>query len=147
MDAASHSLTILLVDDSEDDILLAQRVFAKLELPHKLEVAMSAAEALDYLDCKGKYAGRRKTNPDLLLLDINMPGMDGLELLKKLKADKELRKIPAIMLTSSASQADIKRSFESGAASFITKPSNFEGYRNLMSQFTQYWRTVSCLPQ
>lgn len=147
MDAASHSLTILLVDDSEDDILLAQQVFSKLDLPHKLEVAMSAAEALEYLGCKGKHAARKKTNPDLLLLDINMPGMDGLELLKKLKADRELRKIPVIMLTSSASQADIKKCFESGAASFLTKPSDFEGYRALMTQFTHYWRTVSCLPQ
>jgi two-component system response regulator len=147
MSPAFQSLSILLVDDNEDDILMAQRVFAKLNLPHKLAVASSAAEALDYLNCAGKHSGRKAEPPDLLLLDINMPGMDGLELLKKLKADKALRKIPVIMLTSSASREDIRRSFESGAASFLTKPSSFEDYHALMSQFSKYWMSVSALPQ
>lgn len=147
MGAAFQPLNILLVDDSEDDVVMARKVFAKLDMPHTLAVAGSAAEALDYLNCSGRHAGRKRTAPDLLLLDINMPGMDGLELLKKLKADKDLKKIPVIMLTSSASQEDIRRSFESGAASFITKPSSFEGYRDLMSQFSKYWMSVSSLPQ
>jgi two-component system response regulator len=147
MSPAFQSLNILLVDDSEDDILMAQKVFDKLSLPHTLAVAGSAAEALDYLNCAGKHAARKKIAPDLILLDINMPGMDGLELLKKLKADKSLKKIPVIMLTSSASRDDIRKSFESGAASFLTKPSNFEGYRDLMAQFSKYWMSVSALPQ
>ena len=147
MNAAFQPLSILLVDDSEDDILLAQRVFAKLNLPHTLAVAFSAAEALDYLNCTGKHSGRKPTCPDLLLLDINMPGMDGLELLKKLKADKNLKKIPVIMLTSSASHDDIRRSFESGAASYLTKPSSFQGYSDLLAQFSAYWISVSALPQ
>lgn len=147
MQAASQGLTILLVDDSEDDVLLAQKVFARLLFPHKLDVAMSGAEALEYLNCTGKYAKRKNEPPGLLLLDINMPGMDGLELLKKIKADKALRRIPVIMLTSSASPNDIRRSFETGAASYITKPSSFEGYRDLMSQFGSYWMSVSSLPQ
>ncbi len=147
MSAAFQPLSILLVDDSEDDIIMAQKVFAKLNFPHTLAVACSAAEALDCLNCAGKHAGKKAPAPDLILLDINMPGMDGLELLKKLKADKSLKKIPVIMLTSSASRDDIRKSFENGAASFLTKPSNFEGYRELMAQFSKYWMSVSALPQ
>lgn len=147
MTPASQPLSILLVDDSEDDVLMAQKVFAKLNLPHKLAIAMNAAQALEYLNCSGKYSARKPVAPDLLLLDINMPGMDGLQLLKTIKADKKLRSIPVIMLTTSASREDIRKSFESGAASFITKPNSFEDYRDLMAQFSKYWISVSALPK
>ena len=147
MPAAFQSLHILLVDDSEDDIHMAQEVFSKLNLPHKLDTAMNAAQALDYLSCSGKYSGRKKVPPDLLLLDINMPGMDGLELLKRLKTDKNHKKIPVIMLTTSASRDGIRKSFEHGAASFITKPNSFDDYRDLIAQFSKYWISVSALPK
>lgn len=147
MTADPQSLSILLVDDSEDDVLLARKVFATLNLPHVLHVAMNAAQALDYLNCSGKHSDRKKTPPDLLLLDINMPGMDGLELLKTLKAHKDHKKIPVIILTTSASRDDIRKSFENGAASFITKPNSFDAYRDLMTQFSKYWVSVSALPK
>jgi two-component system response regulator len=147
MAAAFQPLSILLVDDSEDDILMAQKVFTKLNLPHKLTIAMNAAQALDYLNCTGRHSGRKPAEPDLLLLDINMPGMDGLQLLKKIKADKRLRKIPVIMLTTSASREDIRKSFENGAASFLTKPNSFEEYSDLMAQFSKYWTSVSARPK
>lgn len=147
MTAAFQPLRILLVDDSEDDVLMAQKVFARLDLPHKLDIATGSAEALDYLNCAGKYCDRKATAPDLLLLDINMPGMGGLELLKTIKNDKNLRKIPVIMLTTSASREDVRKSFENGAASFITKPNSFQEYHDLMAQFSKYWMSVSALPQ
>ncbi len=142
-----NGLNILLVDDSEDDIMIARKAFAQLSFPHKLETAMSAQSALDYLHCRGKYADRKPVLPDLLLLDINMPIINGFALLKILKADQLLRKIPVIILTSSSAREDVSRSYECGAASYLTKPGSFEGLKNLIGDFTRYWLTVSALPQ
>ncbi len=147
MDNYHNGLNILLVDDSDDDIMMAQKVFAQLSFPHKLETAQSAQAALDYLQCRGKYADRKPVLPDLLLLDINMPMINGFALLKILKADPLLKKIPVIMLTSSSAREDVSRSYECGAASYLTKPESFEGLKNLIGDFTKYWLTVSALPQ
>lgn len=142
-----NCLKILLVDDNEDDVMMAQKAFAQLNFPCKLETAQGAQAALDYLQCRGGYADRKPVLPDLLLLDINMPQMDGFALLKILKADKLLKKIPIIMLTSSSAREDVARSYEYGAASFLTKPESFEGFKNLLGGFGSYWLTVSALPQ
>lgn len=147
MSTSGPQLSILLVDDNEDDALMAKHAFAKLAIPHQLQVVTDGRAALDYLNCAGKFAGRKNTLPDLLLLDINMPGMDGFSLLKALKADKTLRKIPVVMLTTSSSHDDVARSYECGAASFLTKPDSFDGYHALMGQFSSYWMSVSLLPE
>jgi len=147
MSTSGPQLSILLVDDSEDDALMAKHAFAKLAIAHQLQVVTDGREALDYLNCAGKFSGRKRTMPDLLLLDINMPGMDGFALLKALKADKALRKIPVVMLTTSSSREDVARSYECGAASFLTKPDTFDGYHALMGQFSSYWMSVSMLPE
>ncbi|MDA8132368.1 MAG: response regulator [Elusimicrobia bacterium] len=146
MDVPPRTLNILLVDDSEDDVLLAKAVFSRLAFPHNLATLSNAAAALDYLRCAGSYSGRKPVPPDLLLLDINMPGMDGFSLLREIKADQRLRKIPVIMLTTSSSATDIRRSYEHGAASFLTKPANFEGFREMMRRVGKYWTSVSALP-
>ncbi|MDT8285510.1 MAG: response regulator [Elusimicrobiales bacterium] len=147
MNAAHGGLDILLVDDNEDDLLMARKVFSRLPFAHRLTTASCAAEALDYLRRSGGHAGRKGGQPHLILLDINMPGMDGFGLLRLLKADPELRKVPVIMLTTSASRDDVRKSYECGAASFITKPETFEGFSGLMKQFAGYWLSVSALPQ
>ena len=147
MKAPYAGLKILLVDDSEDDILMAKKTFAALGFNHVLDTAMDAREALDYLKCAGKHAGRKPVPPDLLLLDISLPMMDGFALLRTLKADPQLKKIPVIMLTTSSAKDDITRSYECGAASYITKPSNFEDFKTVMGQFGRYWLSVSALPQ
>ena len=141
-----NCLNILLVDDSEDDVLMAEKAFSQISFPHKLETVMSSQDALDYLLCRRKYAARKAILPDMLLLDINMPLMDGFALLKILKADQLLKKIPVIMLTSSSVREDITRSYECGAASFITKPGSFEGFKSLIKDFGKYWLTISALP-
>ena len=141
-----NCLNILLVDDNEDDVLMAKKAFSQLSFPHKLETVMSAQSALDYLQCRGKYADRKAILPDMLLLDINMPMMDGFALLKILKADQNLKKIPIIMLTTSSAKEDILRSYEYGAASFLVKPENYQGYKDLMVDFGKYWHMVSALP-
>lgn len=146
MNNYNNCLNILLVDDSEDDVMIVRKAFAQLSLPHKLEAVMSAQEALDYLQCRGKYADRKSVLPDILLSDINMPGMNGFALLKILKADQLLKKIPVIMLTTSCAREDVSRSYECGAASYLTKPESLEGFKNQMSDFSKYWLTVSALP-
>lgn len=147
MNGALRKLNILLVDDSEDDALMARTVLQHLGLPHTLQTLGDAQQALDYLRCAGKHAGRKPVLPDILLLDINMPLMDGLTLLRKLKADPLLKKIPVVMLTTSSARDDIARSFEGGAASYITKPDSFDGYKNMLNNFGKYWLSVSALPE
>jgi len=142
-----NCLRILLVDDNEDDVMMARQAFDQLNFPCKLETALSARSALDYLQCRGSYTDRKPVLPDLLLLDINMPQMDGVALLKLLKADPLLKKIPVVMLTSSAAREDITRCYECGAASYLTKPESFEGFKNLLGGFGSYWLTVAALPQ
>jgi two-component system response regulator len=140
-------LKILLVEDSEDDVLLAKKVFSELGFSHSLHSVGDANEALDYLKCRGKYAGRKPVLPDLVLMDINLPMMDGFSLLKSLKADHELRRIPVIMLSTSSASTDISRSYACGAASYITKPPTFEEFKNVMAHFSRYWMSISALPQ
>lgn len=146
MGTDGSSLRILLVDDSEDDVLVAKKAFAGQDGPHVLETVSTAEEALDYLKRRGRYADRKTGLPDILLLDINMPGMDGVDLLRNLKADPELRKIPVVMLTTSAAREDIARCYECGAASYITKPSSMSEFRKVAADFGRYWSSVSSLP-
>ncbi len=147
MTSSYSGLKILLVDDSEDDTLMAKKVFAAMGFKHSLTTVADASEALDYLHCRGKYSGRKPELPDLMLLDISLPMMDGFALLRKLKADPVLKKIPVTMLTTSSSRDDITRSYEYGAASFITKPASFECFKDVICQFGRYWLSVSALPQ
>ncbi|MCX5793674.1 MAG: response regulator [Elusimicrobia bacterium] len=147
MNRSYGHLDILLVDDNEDDIVMVKKVFSGMGTRHHLETILNARAALDYLQCRGDYAGRKAVLPDLLLLDINMPSMDGFSLLRILKASPALRKIPVIMLTTSCAQGDIVRSYENGAASFITKPDSFEGFKSLLGRFGDYWLSVPALPQ
>lgn len=147
MSGQTPSLNILLVDDSEDDTQLARAVFAQLGLPHDLHTLNSAEETLEYLRRQGRHAGGRHAPPDLILLDINMPGMNGLQLLRALKEDPALKRIPVIMLTSSTAPVDINSSFANGAASYLNKPDTIDGYKALLGGFGSYWFSVSMLPQ
>lgn len=140
-------LKLLLVDDNEDDVLMVRSVLSALDARHALDAASSAPEALDYLRGTGKYSGKRPPPPDLLLLDINMPGMDGLTMLKELKADPALRKVPVIMLSTSDSPQDIRKCYDSGAASYLTKPGTAEDFKEILGSLLSYWRTVSVLPE
>jgi len=127
--------------------MMASTVLEHLKLPHKLKCFCDGREALAYLRCAGKYADRKPVLPDLLLVDINMPLMDGLTLLRAIKEDKALKKLPVIMLTSSSAREDISLSFECGAASYLTKPGSYEGYKKLLHSFGNYWLSVSALPE
>lgn len=146
MTIESAKLSILLVEDNEDDVLIAQRAFKEFKFINEVTVARDGQETLDLLTAAGRYAGGKPLKPALILLDITLPLMDGISTLKKIKADPELRAIPVIMLTTSSRREDIESSYGNGAASYITKPASLEEFLELARRFELYWVTVSKLP-
>ena len=145
MNNDSEKLTILLVEDNDDDVLIAQRSFKECKFIAAVNVARDGQEALDMLTASGSRGGAKPLRPSIILLDITLPLMDGIALLKRLKADPALRAIPVVMLTTSSRHEDIVRSYESGAASYLTKPSSLEEFLELARKFEQYWVSVSKL--
>jgi CheY-like chemotaxis protein len=137
-------IEILLVDDNEDDVVLLEESFRDSKFLNLMQVVNDGEEALAYLRREGQY-GAAKT-PGLVLLDINMPRMNGFEVLRAMKADPLLRTIPVVMLTTSTRDEDIARSYDSGACSFVSKPVNFEKLKEVIKQFTLYWSLVSVVP-
>lgn len=136
-------MEILLVEDNEDDILLIKMAIQDNPL-FKLTVVRDGEEAMSYLRQEGRYSDAPL--PDLLLLDINMPRKDGFEVLDEIKSDPWLEYLPVVMLTTSDSETDIRKSYLGGACSFITKPRNFEKFRDLIVGFARYWTYVSSVP-
>ena len=137
-------MEILLVEDNEDDILLEQEALADAKLVNLMLVVRDGEEALAYLRGQGKYQNARL--PGLILLDINMPKKNGFEVLSEIKVDPDLKHIPVVMLTTSDSEADIVKSYARGACSFITKPMDFDKFRDVIRQFALYWALVSRVP-
>jgi CheY-like chemotaxis protein len=137
-------MEILLVEDNEDDILLEQEALADAKLVNLMSVVRDGEEALTYLRRQGQYQNARI--PGLILLDINMPKKNGFEVLNEIKTDPALKHIPVVMLTTSDSEADIVKSYARGACSFITKPMDFDKFRDVIRQFALYWALVSRVP-
>ena len=137
-------MEILLVEDNEDDILLEQEALADAKLVNLLSVVRDGEEALAYLRRQGEYQHARL--PGLILLDINMPKKNGFEVLHEIKADPALVHIPVVMLTTSDREADIVKSYARGACSFITKPMDFDKFRDVIRQFALYWALISRVP-
>lgn len=137
-------MEILLVEDNEDDIFLEQEALADAKLVNLMSVVRDGEEALAYLRRQGEYQNARV--PGLILLDINMPKKNGFEVLNEIKADPALMHIPVVMLTTSDSEADIIKSYARGACSFITKPMDFDKFRDVIRQFAIYWALVSRIP-
>jgi CheY-like chemotaxis protein len=142
------NINILLVEDNEDDIVIIQRVFKRLKLTNPLFIVRDGKEAMDFLLNKGAYSNINDApKPGLILLDINMPRMNGFEVLENMKKQEALKAIPVIMLTVSEREEDIVESFKNGAVSYITKPMNFEQFVKVIEQFDIYWSLVSKIPK
>lgn len=140
----TQPVEILLVEDNEDDILLEQEAIADAKLLNLMHVVRDGEEALTYLRRQGEYQNAQV--PGLILLDINMPRKNGFEVLNELKADPALMHIPVVMLTTSDSEADIVKSYAKGACSYITKPMDFDKFREVAKQFALYWALVARIP-
>ena len=139
-------ITIVLADDDPDDRLLASEAMEESRLPNSLVTVEDGQQLLDYLQCQGAWADREPENPGLILLDLNMPRMDGRQALAEIKADPNLRRIPVVVLTTSRAEEDILRTYELGVNSFITKPVTFEGLVTVMQELGRYWLEVVELP-
>ncbi|OGR78544.1 MAG: hypothetical protein A2X32_04635 [Elusimicrobia bacterium GWC2_64_44] len=146
MTNSNEKLSVLLVEDNEDDVLIAQRAFKEFKFISAVHVARDGQEALDLLSASGARSGQKPLRPSMILLDITLPLMDGIALLKRLKSDSALRCIPVVMLTTSSRHEDIMRSYENGAASYITKPASLDEFLELARKFEMYWVSVSRLP-
>ena len=136
-------IEILLVEDNPDDVAITQRAFAKSKVASHLMVARDGQEVLDLLFAGARQAASR---PDLVLLDLNLPKVNGLDVLAKLRASEELSMMPVVMLTASARQEDVVRSYQLGANSYIQKPMIFEGFTHTLEVLGQYWFEVATLP-
>ena len=140
-------MNILLVEDNEDDILITERAFKEVKIENNLYVVRDGQEALDFIYHKGEYSDKKRYPvPDLILLDIKMPKIDGFQVLEELKKDLEYMRIPVIMLTSSKNQEDIVKSYQNHAASYIQKPINYEEFVEVIKVFTSYWHRINKFP-
>jgi len=134
---------ILLVEDSEHDIELTIAALDGYNLANKVDVAHDGAEALDYLYKRGAFAGRANGFPIVVLLDLKMPRVDGLEVLRQMKADPELKSIPVVMLTSSREEQDLVRSYELGVNAYVVKPVNFQQFLDSVKQLGCFWALIN----
>lgn len=140
-------VTILIAEDDLDDRVLAEEAFLESRIHNRLEFVNDGVEVLQYLRREGKFVNKlRYPEPGLVLLDLNMPRMDGREALAEIKADPELRHIPVVVLTTSKAEDDICRSYKVGANSFITKPGSFESLVDVVRSLNQYWLETVDLP-
>jgi two-component system, response regulator len=131
---------ILLVEDNPDDVELTLHAFQKHNLANRVHVVRDGAEALDFLFCTGTHEHRRiEDSPKLVLLDLKLPKVDGLEVLRRMKDDPRARMIPVVVLTSSREDRDITESYQLGVNSYIVKPVNFEQFTEAARQLGLYW--------
>ena len=141
-------ITILICDDDEDDRMLTQQALQDAHVSNAIRFVVDGEQLLDYLYQRGEYAGEtgKAPRPGLILLDLNMPKMNGREALKIIKEDKSLHDIPIVVLSTSRLDEDIVRSYQLGVNSFITKPVTFTGLVDAMNVLGRYWLEIVELP-
>jgi CheY-like chemotaxis protein len=138
---------ILLVEDNPDDEDLALRAFGKSSIRSEVVVARDGVEALDYVFGTGAYAGRdTRFQPQVILLDLKLPKLDGLEVLQRLRADDRGKRVPVVVLTSSSEERDMVASYDLGANSYIVKPVDFAQFAEVVRQLQQYWTVLNEVP-
>ena len=138
---------ILLVEDNRDDEELILLTLAENQIATDVKVVRDGAEALDYLFATGQYAGQESSLPYLILLDVKLPKMSGLEVLQWIKQDQRMSRIPVVMLTSSREDPDVNRSYELGANSYIVKPVDFDQFKAAIKLVGSYWQTRNVAPK
>jgi CheY-like chemotaxis protein len=147
-EAPSRPLTILLADDDDEDRDLTRDALGDSRLANQMKFVVDGQDLLDYLRRAGRWAGPDvdAPRPGIILLDLNMPRMDGREALAEIKADESLRRIPVVVLTTSKDETDVLSTYDLGVSSFITKPVTFGGLVDVMRTWTEYWFEIVELP-
>jgi len=138
---------ILLVEDNPNDEELTLRALKKANIANQVAIARDGQEALDFLFSTGKYAGREPpTMPAVVLLDLKLPKLDGIDVLQRIRADPRTKLIPVVILTSSSEDEDMVRSYQSGANSYVRKPIEFSAFANAVTQLGMYWVLINQIP-
>ena len=144
----TNEVEILLVEDNPDDVELTLRALKKNNLTNKVHVVKDGAEALEYIFASGAYANRDiDQHPKVILLDLKLPKVDGLEVLRQIKSDERTKIIPVVVLTSSKEERDLVESYKLGANSYITKPVDFESFVKSVSELGLYWLLLNKSPR
>lgn len=148
IEALSQSQSILLVEDSEDDYEATNRAFKKVNLRNPVIWCQSGRDAIDLLKHEGKYKKTESARqPGLILLDLNMPGLDGRKTLQLIKQDDALKRIPVIILTTSSDERDVQTCYQLGANTYVQKPVSFEGLIEAIQRLKSYWFEFALLPK
>ncbi len=148
MNRVNQSQTILIVDDSDDDYDATVRALCNDNLKNPLHRCEDGKQALDYLYRRGAYQGMSLNDrPGIILLDLNLPGIDGRRVLAAIKNDSELKCIPVIVMTNSNDERDIQACYQMGANTYIQKPLNWTGFFEAMQRLKEYWFEIAVLPR
>jgi CheY-like chemotaxis protein len=138
--------TILLADDNQNDIDLTVMALTESKLANNIQVVNDGVEVLDYLRLQGKFKGREPGNPIVILLDLKMPRMDGIEVLRDIKGDPDLKTIPVVMVSSSREESDLVQSYKLGVNAYVVKPVNFDQFISAIKQLGTFWAVLNELP-
>ena len=144
----TNQIEILLVEDNPDDLEMALHALGKMNLANHIQVAHDGVDALDFIFCRGPHVDRNMENgPKLVMLDLKLPRMDGLEVLRAIKADPRTKAIPVVVLTSSKEQNDVVQSYHLGVNSYIVKPVNFTQSAESVQKLGMYWLLLNQSPK
>ncbi|MHB8911853.1 MAG: response regulator [Lysobacter sp.] len=138
---------ILLVEDSKADAEMTMRTLKRRGIANHIQWVRDGVEALDYLFCRGDYADRTNGYPKMVLLDLKMPKMDGLQVLERMKQDPQTKAIPVVMMTSSREEGDLVASYRLGVNSFVVKPVDFDEFAETVAQVGMYWMIANEAPE
>ncbi len=142
-----NSVEILLVEDNPNDVELTLHAFKTNKLSNDIQVVRDGAEALEYIFCEGEFADRKIDHtPRLILLDLKLPKVDGLEVLRRIRSDERTKSIPVVVLTSSNEEQDIMESYKLGVNSYIRKPVDFEQFSEVVKKLEYYWLLLNIGP-
>jgi len=144
MNNRQNNITILLIEDNPGDVRLTQEAFKEGRKNVTLDVVMDGVEAINYLYKNGQYSDKK--SPDLILLDLNLPKMDGREVLQRVKSDDNLRRIPVIVLTTSDADQDILKSYNLHVNCYLNKPVDFDKFFDIIQKIEDFWLTTAILP-